>query len=137
METLRMKFINKEIKLIYSLLQGLINLKMILPNADKVIINPAKITDYVLNYEHFEGKHKAKVFESALGLNKGNASFLITEIKKAVLGEDAIKQSESVFGERWIVDFSLKFNDSEVLIRTAWIIDYKDNIPRFVTCYVK
>jgi filamentous hemagglutinin len=37
--------------------------------ADRVVIDPRKITHYALNPHHEEGKHKARVFESALGYN--------------------------------------------------------------------
>jgi hypothetical protein len=30
-----------------------------------------KIEDYVLNPRHWEGRHKARVFESLLGINAG------------------------------------------------------------------
>jgi len=56
---------------------------MFLPNADKVIIN------YILNTEHFEGKNKARVFASALGITKANADDLISLVKEAVLINDA------------------------------------------------
>lgn len=55
---------------------------MLLPNADQVIISQDKIIDYVLNFEHFEGKNKARVFASALGITKSNAEELINLIKK-------------------------------------------------------
>lgn len=77
---------------------------MLLPNADKVIINPEKINEYVLNFEHFEGKNKARVFASVLGIRKSNAEDLINLIKKAVLITNAIKQSESKYGIKYIVD---------------------------------
>ena len=43
---------------------------MLLPNADKAIIKTEKITGYVLNFEHFEAKNKARIFASVLGLKK-------------------------------------------------------------------
>lgn len=76
---------------------------MILPNADKAIIKTEKITDYVLNFEHFEGKNKARVFASALGLRKENADYLIDFIHKAILTNDAVEQP-AMFGARYTVD---------------------------------
>lgn len=110
---------------------------MLLPNADKVIISPEKITDYVLNYEHFEGKNKARVFESVLGLTKSDAENLISPIKEAVLITNANKQSESEFGTKCTVDFDLTFNNNVATIRTAWIVENENNIPRLITCYIK
>ena len=110
---------------------------MLLPNADKVIISPEKITDYVLNFEHFEGKNKARVFASVLGLTKSNAADLINAIKEAVLITHAIKQSESEFGIKYTVDFDLAFNNNVARIKTAWIVENEDNIPGLITCYIK
>lgn len=44
----------------------------VLPNVEKAIINPNKLTEYALNPEHPVGGNKAKVFESALGYNQSN-----------------------------------------------------------------
>ncbi|MGB1110932.1 MAG: DUF6883 domain-containing protein [Gammaproteobacteria bacterium] len=35
---------------------------MKVPNADKVIVDIRKLTDYGLNYAHPRGRHKARVF---------------------------------------------------------------------------
>ena len=53
-----------------------------LPNADKAIIDPRKITGYALNTEHPVGGNKAKVFQSALGFNQSNVDKLIKKINK-------------------------------------------------------
>ena len=110
---------------------------MLLPNANRAIISLEKITDYVLNFDHFEGKNKARMFASLLELTKENADDLIKLIKEAILKAEAIKQSESEYGTKYIVDFNLSFKDKTALIRTAWIVDANDDIPRLITCYVK
>jgi len=110
---------------------------MLLPNADKAIIKTEKITDYVLNFEHLEEKNKARVFASALGLKKENSDFLINAIREAIQTIDAVKQFSSAFGTKYTVDFDLKFKNKIARIRTAWIIEKEDNLPRLISCYVK
>ena len=66
---------------------------MLLPNANKAIIKEEKITEYVLNFDHFDGTTKARVFSSVLGLKKENADYLINDIRAALLINDAVKQS--------------------------------------------
>jgi hypothetical protein len=39
-----------------------------LPNAERAIVNIAKLRDYCLNPEHEHGSHKARVFAAKLGL---------------------------------------------------------------------
>ncbi len=88
-------------------------------------------------FEHFEGKNKARVFASVLGLTKANAEYLVEAIKEAVLVTDAEKQSESAFGTKYAVDFGLTFNGKTVALRTGWIVENEDNIPRLIICYIK
>jgi len=108
---------------------------MLLPNANRAIIKEEKITDYVLNFDHFEGKNKARVFSSVLGLKKQNAHYLINAIRDAILITDAVKQSESAFGIKYSVDFDLKFEKKIGRVRTAWLVE-NDNIPRLITCFI-
>ncbi len=110
---------------------------MLLPNADKAIIKTEKITDYVLNFEHFEGKNKARIFASVLGLKKDSSAYLINAIAEAVLFNDAVKQSTSIFGTKYTVDFELTFENKTAKVRTGWIVDNEFNIPRLITCYIK
>ncbi|MCY7422402.1 MAG: hypothetical protein LH478_11745 [Chitinophagaceae bacterium] len=108
-----------------------------LPNADRAIVNVEKITDYALNFEHFEGKNKARVFASVFGLTKLNAGDLIKAIREVILKTEAVKQSESAYGIKYAVDFEFTFNYKTGTIRTGWIVEKNDNIPRLITCYVK
>lgn len=109
---------------------------MLLPNANKAIIKKEKITDYVLNFEHFEGKNKARVFLSVLGLRKENSDYLIAAIRDAILINQAVKLSESAFGIKYTVDFNLLFENKKARVRTGWIVEYKNNTPRLITCYI-
>ena len=110
---------------------------MLLPNTDKAIIKIEKITGYVLNFDHFEGRNKARVFASVLGLKKEYADYLIQAIREAIRVHDAVKQSESAFGTKYTVDFELTFANKTATIRTAWIVENEDRILRLITCYIK
>lgn len=46
------------------------------PNREYAIVEIDKIAGYCLNPEHPEGKHKARVFKSALDLNLDDAEEL-------------------------------------------------------------
>jgi hypothetical protein len=45
---------------------------MKLPNAERAFVDIAKLRDYSLDPVHPEGKHKARVFASALGLSRSD-----------------------------------------------------------------
>jgi hypothetical protein len=47
-----------------------------LPNKTKAFVDIRKIEEYCLNPLHQRGKHKAKVFKSALGLSKKDSRIL-------------------------------------------------------------
>ncbi|HEY5462917.1 MAG TPA: hypothetical protein VIJ95_06650 [Hanamia sp.] len=109
---------------------------MLLPNAHRAIIKEEKITDYVLNFDHFEGKNKARVFSSVPGLKKENTDYLINAIRTAILINDAVKQSESAFGTKYSVEFDLIFEKKIAKVRTGWLIENGNNIPRLITCFI-
>ncbi len=43
---------------------------MKLPNGERAVVDVAKLTQYCLNPQHVDGKHKARVFAAALGLKQ-------------------------------------------------------------------
>lgn len=109
---------------------------MILPNASLAIIDPGKIRDYCLNIEHPRGKHKAKIFQEVLGITKNDTQALILQIKRQIRSSDCIVGEADTYGQRYTVDIIIRKHSLEAMIRTAWIIKTKENIPRLTTCYV-
>lgn len=55
---------------------------MKLPNAEHVVIDIRKLTEYCLNPYHGRGRHKARVFQSALGLTVYDAKELRDMLKE-------------------------------------------------------
>jgi hypothetical protein len=51
---------------------------MLLPNGDRAEVALSRLADYLLNPAHPTGKHKARVFAAALGLDRSSAEFLRT-----------------------------------------------------------
>ena len=58
---------------------------LILPHADKAFIDIRKWTGYVLDPENARGRHKARVFKSAIGIDASKAYELSQAILAAVL----------------------------------------------------
>jgi Zn-finger domain-containing protein len=110
---------------------------MKLINRRKAIVNVKKLTEYCLNPLHQRGKHKAKVFKSVLGITKNDASFLKEKLLNTVLTEEAEEISNDRFGKRYYIDFRIERNNKSAQIRSIWIIKTGEEIPRFVTCYIK
>ncbi|AFY44973.1 hypothetical protein Nos7107_4439 [Nostoc sp. PCC 7107] len=80
---------------------------MKLPNPERAIVETEKIAAYCLNLEHPEGKHKARVFKSALDLDLNDAEELQTILLQAVVDYDAIPGESNLYGQKYIIDFPL------------------------------
>ncbi len=109
----------------------------LLPNADKAVAPLEKLRGYSLDSSHPVGKHKARVFASALGMTEKDAARLREMILQAVLTNEAIEAGTNEHGIRYTVDFHMLGLKGAVTIRTAWIIDAGEIIPRLTSCYVK
>jgi hypothetical protein len=108
-----------------------------LPNAARAIVDIAKLRDYSLNPSHREGKHKARVFNALLGFTATDAETLRKLILNAALTQEATQHASDQHGARYVVDFEAQGLRDMVVIRTAWIIDAGETIPRLISCYVK
>ena len=109
---------------------------MRLPHADQAFIDLAKLREYSLSTTHPEGKHKARVFSAALGLESGDAEWLREQLLVAVLREDCQLGRLTELGQRYSVDLTLRHGTREARIRSAWIIRADEKFPRLVSCYV-
>ncbi|HEV2879690.1 MAG TPA: hypothetical protein VGX24_00155 [Pyrinomonadaceae bacterium] len=110
---------------------------MKLPKADRAVVDVAKLRDYSLNPTHPEGKHKARVLAAMLGFAADDAEKLRQMILAAVLRHEAAERGTDAHGTRYTVDFEARGLRDVATIRTAWIIDTGETIPRLVSCYVK
>jgi hypothetical protein len=109
---------------------------MKLPNFEQAVVEIAKLRDYSLNPFHDVGKHKARVFEAALGLSLADVDWLREKLLEATHNEEAVAQPPSVFGEKYVIDVLLVREDRSAIVRTSWIIEYGTNFPRLTSCYV-
>lgn len=109
---------------------------MIVPHAEKALVDIRKLTDYCLNPEHEIGKHKARVFVSALDLTSENAEELKDALLAAVKNNDAQAGRFDKFGQRYTVDFEMSRGIKRATIRSGWIIETGTDFPRFTTCFV-
>lgn len=109
---------------------------MKLPNGDQAAIDPRKVTDYCLNSEHDDGRHKAHLFETLVGVNLDNADLLLDALEQAALTGEAIPGKLDKYGQRYTIDFQFTGPSGTATIRSAWIVRTGENVPRLVTCYI-
>ena len=109
---------------------------MKLPNAERAVVEIAKLRDYSLNAKHPEGKHKARVFTATLGITASDASWLRDELRRVARELDCELGRHTEYGQRFLIDFTLTRQGKATRIRSAWIVRSGENFPRLTTCYV-
>jgi hypothetical protein len=108
---------------------------MKLPNGEGAIVELAKLRDYCLSQSHPRGRHKARVFLSALSMNAADAEELRTALLNAARNENAVPGASDRYGDRYIIDFEMKRSGKTASIRSSWIVLTGESAPRFVTCF--
>ena len=109
---------------------------MKLPNGVRADLS-AKLEEYVLNPLHRNGQHKARVFESALGITYANRHVLRQAILAAATDSDqAESRGDNGHGEVFVIRFVLSTEHGSATVLTAWIIRHGEDVPRLTTCYI-
>jgi hypothetical protein len=106
-----------------------------LPNGERAHIG-TKLEDYVLNPGHREGRHKARVFESALGITLANADVLRRAVLSAAASSDeAEARGDNGHGEIYVLRFPLETERGRAMVLSVWIVRHGEDFPRLITCY--
>ena len=108
---------------------------MKLPNGESAMLDLRKVHDYCLSLVHPRGKHKARVFEVALGLTAEDSVILAGALYRAAAENEAMQGTSDRY-DRFIIDFDLEHKGRTAAIRSCWIVLTGENVPRFVTCYI-
>jgi hypothetical protein len=110
---------------------------MKLPNGAQAVIDIEKLRDYCLSAQHPEGRHKARVFLSALEMTSSDADKLRDILLvAAVVNNEAFITGTDQYGCRYALDVLITWRSREAFVRSAWIIKTNEDFPRLVSCYV-
>ncbi len=106
---------------------------------DEILIEPRKLTDYILCFTNPEGKHKALMFQQHLGYTRDNYQSLLDQIQAQALEAKAIPQQIDQYGQRYQVDLEIQGNQPHQRenVRTGWIIPANAHYARLLTAYIK
>jgi hypothetical protein len=107
-----------------------------LPGGDQAILDIRKIEDYCLNPMHPRGRHKARVFREALGIQRTDAAWLRQILLEAAGSSEALELAADMWGSHWRIDVAATRHGKSVVVRTIWIVRTGEIAPRFVTCWV-
>jgi hypothetical protein len=108
---------------------------MLIPNADQAVVDIRKLRDYCLNPEHDDGKHKARLFSSNLGMGASNAEELRQILLEVIKTREAKVGRRDEFGQRYTIDFKVAWQNKSATLRSGWIIEHGSEIPRLTTCF--
>src|SRR5437667_3727034 len=98
---------------------------MKLPNGERAELGD-KLPDYVLNLHHRRGRHKARVFESTLGITRENQHILANALREvAANSTDAISTGDQGFGATFEIRFPLRTEKG-----TAMVLSVDRSTPR-------
>jgi hypothetical protein len=105
-------------------------------NPENAVVETRKLRDYCLSPEHPRGKHKARVFASALGLAAEDSELLRQALLSAAVSEEAAPTEEDEHGRRYMLDFEMSTEAGSAIVRSGWIVRSGEDFPRFTSCWV-
>jgi hypothetical protein len=104
-----------------------------LPNADKAIIAPDKLRDYLLNPSHRRGGSKAKLLNT-LAYRVENWKRLDADLRSQHLPVDVTGAVNTEYGTRYDISAPLKGPNGRIMLfRSIWQIDTGNDRPRLIT----
>lgn len=109
---------------------------MKLPNGELAEISMEKLIGYCLNPKHSNGKNKARVFRSRLGITAENAEILRSLIQQAALEGEVVQQAITEYGQQFKVDWTIP-ERGETKLRTIWEISLTNPNPRLISAFIK
>jgi hypothetical protein len=108
---------------------------MKLPAAERAVIAPAKIRDYLLSTSHPIGRFKAPFFAS-LGYANANWQRLEKDLLALAVSGDAELGNRSPYGQKYEIRGTLIGPSGKAAgVLTVWIILFGGDAPQFVTAF--
>lgn len=108
---------------------------MKIPNADKAVIAPEKLRDYLLNVAHRKGATKARLLLS-FGYSPDNWQRLEADIRTYHLAAHVFEEAANEYGTCYVIVAPISTPQGrDVVFRSVWQIDTGADYPRLITMY--
>ena len=109
-----------------------------LPHYENATIDIEKLRTYSLNPDHPQGKHKARVFKSMLGLEAWHADVLAQILQQSLPRAEAVQGTGDEFGDRWSSYHEvIGLNGKSAIVSAGWIYRSEaQSVPSLVTCSI-
>ena len=92
---------------------------MRLPNGTRAVVELEKLRGYCLSRSHPRGRHKARVFVSALGLTDADAGELREALLHAAKNGAAVPVEADDYGQRYVLDFEMIWRARRAIIQAV------------------
>ena len=109
---------------------------MKLPNPDRAVVEMEKLSGYCLDPAHPSGRHKARVFLSALGITSVQAGFLRDALLVTAMNHECRERTRSRFGVLYEIEFACEYQGRCATLCSSWIIRTGEDFARLTSCYV-
>ena len=106
----------------------------LLRNADRAIIEPQKLRDYLFVAEHVDNRGKARLF-AALGYARENWQDFDRDLRSQHLTQVASFSRKTPHGDRYRIVAVLQGPRGSANIRSIWQYDLGSDVPRFLSAY--
>ncbi len=108
---------------------------MKVPNYEQAIVSKEKLIDYLLNFDHHDGRSKASFYQK-FGFERTNYMDLIVALKRIIAENDFDSCIETHFGKKYIVYGYLDSKrQPKPMLKTVWQINKNDKFPYLITAY--
>ena len=107
----------------------------LIPNADRAVIDPAKLRGYLLSGTHPVGRFKARFF-ARLGYSTDNWQRLDEDLRRQHLSTPVHRVEVTRYGQKYEIRAILKGpNGRSAQVVSVWFVPAGFDTPRFVTAY--
>ena len=108
---------------------------MILPGAERAVVAPEKVRDFLLSPANARARGKPAFFR-ALGFDEAHWEALRLALLEIARSGDAGPGQGSPFGTKFEIRATIRGPAGrEAVVKTIWIVNAGDDQPRFVTAY--
>lgn len=106
-----------------------------MPGRHLAVVEDSKMTDYLLNTSHPDGKSKA-IFFLGLGFRPHNLPELRTALLVHAAIHHVVKEVQTKFGTKYLIEGEIETpRQTKVIIRIVWMLTLYTNPPKLVTAY--
>ena len=109
---------------------------MKLPNAEKAVIDEAKLESYSLSGEHGRGRDKARVFRATMNLGPGDGPALASLLRERIKDDDVDEVENGEYGVLYVLHHPIVGSSPVRRLRHVWILRHGEDFPRLVSCYL-